>query len=87
MFRWFTDYTDGTRLPVADEDLQHSMYKLVESQLLLDDNLLIRYPGSNDISNSSTDAAVLVGDCSRSQRSGLNLPTLDGLKHPRSVVY
>ena len=87
MFRWFTDYTDGTRLPVADEDLQHSMYKLVESQLLLDDNLLIIYPGSNDVSNSSTDAAVLVCACSRSQRSGLNLPTLDGLKHPRSVVY
>ena len=53
---------------------------------VLDDNLLIINPGRKDVTDSSTDAAVLVGASSRSQWSGLILPTLDGLKHPHSVV-
>ena len=53
---------------------------------ILDDNLLIKNPGSNDVMNSGTIAAVLVGASSHSQRSSWLLPTLDELKHPRSVV-
>ena len=81
------DYTDGTRLPIADEDLPTLlMYMHIERQQLLDDNILIINPGSNDVTNSSTNAAVLVGASSHSKQSGLVLPTLDGLKHPSSVI-
>ena len=74
LFWPFTDFAEGTRVPGGNEDLPYAVHAHVERQQLLDDNLLIINPGSNDVIDSSNDAAALVGVSSRSQWSNLALP-------------